>query len=918
MSASDVHKNTAVSVFGENTIDLLCAVVAIWQFGAYYVAINTSNPFERNMGMKRDCRSTVALVVGHAALTLARQLQYDIIIDVQALDVDTTKSNSVQSDGGAESIAAIYYTSGSTGTPKGVISTHGNLLAQATAVKHRISLTSPIILQQSHIAFDAWLFELLVAFTTGGTLLMTSSRHDPEEIVHLIETQRVNVTFAVPSEYLMWFRYGSNVLPKTDWCLAFCGGEAMTESLVQGFANLGLENLELINGYGPTEVSVCCSMTSIPYRSDGLSFPVSIGRPLANYDVFIVDKNGLPLPPGWVGEICVVGPGVSPGYVKDCLNFLNGNMNGHAPAVKRSTYRTGDRGRMDNDGAITFLGRIGRDQVIKLRGMQIDLLDVTNTILSMSKGLVSECIVLLIDDRDPYLAAFCVLQKDSSPTDTNGVMDKLIDTFPLPTYMRPAIVVELAAMPLLVSGKVDLVSLHEIARHRTAVPMESRKIFTPTEEMVARIWELVLAPIPRSKSLCPTTDFFSAGGTSILLLGVLEKLRLRKPSLRLRHLLHDPTIAGMAAATMEDAVAIEATRPAVAVANWEEETTLPSFVIPLEMSNEAAPCRDSLIVLLTGATGFLGSSILDSLMKAPEVTSIHCVAVRSPEKLRKYTQRGKRVVVHEGQLCDTSLGLRDEDFTSLSNTVDVIIHNGATVSFLQPYTSLRAANVCSTKELIRLASQRRIPFHFISTAGLAQLESRTPFSEVSVSGHYPSNEAGGYLASKWVSEVLLERAQSRYRIPVIIYRPTSTVEPRDWRPAPHGGAASVPKNDALQNVFKYSLEMGAAPTLTNLSGSFDLVPVEVAARTIVRDVLEPPPDGVKYIHISGAVKIPVSKLADYLSDICGSGVAGVALKDWIQKGRELGMNDELAEWLVGLDDEISALPEILRKRELAV
>ncbi|KAF2469547.1 uncharacterized protein BDR25DRAFT_356261 [Lindgomyces ingoldianus] len=913
--AYDVDRGTAVSVLGDPTLDLLCAVAAIWQFGAIYVPINIGNPFERNSTIKQNCKSTIALAVGNAALFAARRLQFEVILDVPVISIQTVGSEIIHSHSGPESIAAILHTSGSTGAPKGVVLTHGNLLTQATAIKHEVPLTQPVVLQQSGIEFDAWLFEMLVAFTSGGILIMTCARHDPEAIVHLILTEKINVTFGVPSEYLLWFQYGSDTLQRTEWRLAFCGGESMTESVLKGFAALGLKELELVNGYGPTEASFCCSMGAVSYHSTEVLFPVSIGSALPNYEVFVVDKDGRPLPFGWIGEICIAGPGVSLGYTSDYSNITNSDSLNHEQVGRHRTYRTRDQGRMHEDGSVTFLGRISGDYSIKLRGNRVDLMDVSNTILRTSKGVVSECATVLRQAESPYLAAFFVLQK-GCPATAQHSLAKMMETLPLPTYMRPARVVELKALPLSGNGKVDLQALQVIPLPEAAESAESPTPLTSIEETIVEIWEEVLTKTLHPTRLSVTMDFFSAGGNSILLLKVLEKLRQRmKLNLGLRDLLRNPTITGMAAATLNCVTntydcKVHLTDTSI---DWEAETSLTGIEPPIQEPTRALKAKDGVVVLLTGATGFLGLSILGCLLQAPKITSIHCVAVRSVEKLPGHVIHSHKVTVHKGDLSEIRIGLSSDIFTNLCCTVDVIIHYGAAVSFVQPYASLRTPNISSTKELICLASRRRIPFHYVSSAGVAQFMSLTSFPEISVAGHEPPDSTDGYLASKWVCEVLLENTHAQLGIPVVTHRPTSIINHDYWVIQARDKVPDIPKNDVLQNLVQYSLKIGAVPTLKTLTGCFDIVPVDTAARTIVRDVFCEWSEGVTYLHICGSMKVSVHELADFLTKKCGRRIEKIALENWTQRARKLSMSEELVEWFIDLDGETRVLPNIVRK-----
>lgn len=909
LRGSGVGNQDPVCVLGEPTVDILCSIIAIWAVGAIYVPVDIQNPVERNRIIVQNSKATTAITSTQPTIDYASHLGFVNIISPENLKLN--EHYELSNIATLDDVAVILHTSGSTGIPKGVLLTHRNIKTQIEAVRHRFQLEKPVVLHQSGIGFDMSLLQILLGLSLGGTVVMTSARRDPTTITKVMAAEDITLTVAVPSEYSMWLRYGAENLSEcTQWRLAISGGEILTTNIIRGFTNIGLPKLELINGYGPSEASMSCCMATIDYRShareDSKSL-TTVGHPLPNYEVFIADKEGRPLPPGWAGEICIRGSGVSPGYLG-----VKAENSDHSAifSPEERIYKSGDKGLMDANGFFIFLGRLEGDTQVKLRGNRIELSDISSTIVTASHGRISECAVILKDDEDPYLVAFVVVAfrvftRSAGVENVDGYLQTLMKTLPLPSYMRPTIAFELDSIPVTTNGKVDLKALQLIPTREMRESLENSERLMSSERAILDIWKEVLHGRKLPSSISQNSDFFAVGGDSILLLKVLGKMRRQfKPELMLRDLLEDPTLEGMAKIAFIGEEQHDSMDCKESVIDWDVETVLPDLETDVALTSpEPVNVSGNLHVLLTGATGFLGRSILEHLLGAPEVSTVYCVAVRSSKKLQDLTQHSK-IAIYEGDLSASNLGLSADDFKHLMKTTDIIIQNGARVSFLQPYSSLRAPNVLSTKELVRLAAPRRIPIHYVSTAGIGALLNLYTLPESSVENHIPPPNADGYNSSKWAGEVLLEKANRVLGIPVTVHRPTSIVGP------------GAPNSDVLLNMLEFSRRLTAVPRLENWTGELDLVHVETVARTVMRDVLDGSNDGIRFTNICGERKIPVSELYKLVSEDSGM-VGQLDLIDWVEKARAVGLDKGIAEWLVGLKGVEKRLPTTIRSGELA-
>ncbi|KAE8132769.1 male sterility protein-domain-containing protein [Aspergillus pseudotamarii] len=215
-------------------------------------------------------------------------------------------------------------------------------------------------------------------------------------------------------------------------------------------------------------------------------------------------------------------------------------------------------------------------------------------------------------------------------------------------------------------------------------------------------------------------------------------------------------------------------------------------------------------MIITGASGFLGKQVLQGLVLSSTVSEVHCIAVRSQTSMEKLEAIGSpKIIVHTGDLALLRLGLDITTARSLASKA-IIVHNGADVSFLKSYSSLKKTNVGSTVRLVHLAKPRRIPIHLVSSAGVAGFVPRNELllREVGVAAYPPprGSSTHRYQIAKWVSECLLGRENQQYGLDIVLHRLTSIV------------GEGAPDADILDNLLHYSRQIGLAPDMDSWDG----------------------------------------------------------------------------------------------------
>ncbi|KAJ4859408.1 condensation domain-containing protein [Trichoderma breve] len=422
---------------------------------------------------------------------------------------------------------------------------------------------------------------------------------------------------------------------------------------------------------------------------------------------------------------------------------------------------------------------------------------------------------------------------------------------------------------------------------------------TSTRDKMKQIWVSVLVGIVTEDDIGLDSDFFLVGGNSLLLIRIQNEVhREFDVLLPLAKLFEASTLEGMS--MLLDTLVTESDifHQSIADINWQDEVAFkeisPSLMAGLREHVPIDETSGGITVALTGATGFLGRHILQKLLDDSVVETVHCIAVRNTSKL---LIDSPKVLVHPGDLRDPDLGLNEDTARHIFSKVSAIIHNGADVSFLRGYLTLRTANVLSTKALVRMAIQysadRPLPhFHFVSTAGVAQLGTRELYEE-SLLVPQPQANANGYVASKWASEKYLENAHVSSKLPITIHRPSYVVGP------------DAPQLDVMHNILNFAERLRSVPRMPAVDRWLQFVGIDEVAQDIAVDALSR--EGlrrtqVQYRNHCGAENdwVRLDQLGLYLERQHGGSFPKVDFTQWIDSAGMAGMPTQVKAYLVNL------------------
>ncbi|MCB9252333.1 MAG: non-ribosomal peptide synthase/polyketide synthase [Flavobacteriales bacterium] len=513
-----IGKENYVPVCLENGPMQIIVLLGILKSGAAYVPVDPNYPEDRVRYILSDCGSKMVITAkDHAALfTVAQNLSL-LLIDEEQNAIATMSSDNPETKISGDQTAYIIYTSGSTGVPKGVLASHSNLYNYIMLNKDFYldkNTNSTGSFRHLSFTFDASLTGIFISLSSGKTIVISSgSSGEMFEDENLQNNAPYDFIKVTPSHIPLLKEKlrlkNGNLLTKR----IIVGGEALTFGHVKQLKEANV-NIEIFNEYGPTETTVGCAFYNFELKnSDKLTGnSVSIGKPMKNCNLYLLDKSMNLVPVGVPGEIYIAGEQVTKGYLgkPELTNekFVKNPFN-----EKGKLYRSGDMAKWYEDGNLIFLGRT--DDQIKHKGYRIELGEIENALQSIPA--VKQSVVMLKKDSKEHgkLVCYLVPGKDF---ELNMVRKELAGK--LPDYMLPELWKEMAEFPLTINGKIDKTALPEVD-----VLEQIQNKFTAAgneiEETLCRIWGDVLD----IEKVGVEDNFFDLGGDSIVVVQIVSRVR---------------------------------------------------------------------------------------------------------------------------------------------------------------------------------------------------------------------------------------------------------------------------------------------------------------------------------------------------------------------------------------------------------
>ena len=526
-----------VGIYMTKSLDLVVAVLAVIKAGGAYVPLDPMYPEDRIAFMLEDARPAVLVTAGDLPPAAALD-ETAVFSDWAGLaDEPTSPLPTVATD---DDLAYVIYTSGSTGRPKGSLITNGSLMNAFYAYEEAYRLTSETTshLQMASFSFDVFTGDFIRSLLSGSKLVLCPLEvvMDPAALYGLITDEHVDCAEFVPAVATLLFEHVESIGAALDLRVLVVSSEGWRTDRHEFYKRLSSPRTRLINAYGLTEATI----DSTYFEAEEDLLPdrfVPIGRPLANSEIYILDRNLEPVPPGVPGELCIGGAGVALGYLNrpelTAKSFVESPFDSGG-----RLYRTGDLARWLPGGNVEFLGRA--DRQLKIRGFRIEPGEIEAVLERHPAVRTAAVLAWERQQGNAMLVAYVEPLDAGSPPDSHELRELVAAE--LPAFMVPATFTTVDAFPVTPNGKLDRSALPAPdTSHLVAERIEPR---TERERALAAIWQEVLE---LSEPIGVTEDFFSLGGHSLLAVRLLSKVdRAFGTKLPLTTLFEEGTVERMA------------------------------------------------------------------------------------------------------------------------------------------------------------------------------------------------------------------------------------------------------------------------------------------------------------------------------------------------------------------------------------
>lgn len=670
---------------------------------------------------------------------------------------ETSPSVSVSGD----DLSYCIYTSGSTGNPKGVLIRHRNLLNFCDNDNNENNYyTATInkgsrILASFNVCFDAFGVDSWLFLLNGKSMVFTNEEQmtNAEMLAELIEKEHADVIHTTPTIITSHMNNKKFQHAMKHLKVMLIAAEAFLPELYLKLKNY--TDAEIYNGYGPSETTIGITIGRVNDEN------ITIGKPISNTQIYIVDQYMNIVPQGITGELCVAGNSVGAGYLNrpELTNekFVNN------PFGKGKLYKTGDMAYWREDGRITYVGR--NDFQVKIRGLRVELGEIENMIAAGEN--ISQAVVVVRKD-DTGKQIICAFYTENGAANLDEIRKNIAKK--LPRYMMPQIFERLEEMPLTSGGKIDRKRLPKLDLNNLTSEDEYVEPITVMEKKIVGLWEKILKISPIG--VC--TSFFDAGGDS---LNAIEFVTLAHDTgiyLDAQDVFDYPTIRELCEYIQKTYKNDMKEENYCGSHNMIEENsthfddiiknnTLEHLNSTKSSVNKDFTGQSIENIFLTGVTGYLGIHILKEYLESYSGTAYCLVRGSNLEDAKKHFETEflyyfdaetlkkyhSRIVIVKGDITQKNLGMSESDIPNCKLTV---IHSAATVKHYGNYAEFEKINVNGTEHALNFAKQVNAKFIYISTLSVSGFYAKQPVCYQENMFYVQQDLSNVYLRSKFEAE----------------------------------------------------------------------------------------------------------------------------------------------------------------------
>ena len=707
-----LKNNDIVGILVPRSFEMMIAILAILKSGASYIPIDPDYPTERINYMLDNSKTSLLLSIPELIQKGNYSVDYiDISLNNTSI-YDANKQN-IENISNPKDLSYIIYTSGSTGNPKGVMLTQQNLMnfynSMITSAKYLSDNKDHKVLSITTVSFDIFLFETLISLTCGLTLYITDyyEQKITTKLERLIRENEIDVMQTTPSIMRFHLDNLNNISSFSSLNYITLAGEPLPKALVTDIKKY-CNNCTIYNGYGPSETTIFSTYTDVTNLEQ-----ITIGKPIANTQIYILGENLSVLPKYTLGEIYISGDGVGNGYLhREDLTKERFIENPFIPNT--IMYRTGDLGYWKNDGTIQCKGRA--DNQIKLHGLRIELGEIEEKINSFTDdNLLRSAVIVKNKNGVTSLNAFMTYPYK---LDVEGLKQYLLKN--LPSYMLPSTYTMIDEFPFTPNGKIDRKALQNYEIRTIAILPDIALPRNDTEKLLVDTISKKL----NTNSFGIDSNIFDYGADSLTIINILTDLFKYNLNLKVYDIYQHPTVREL----YDNLLSKNNLEKDIDTSHYERLNALVK-----NFSTTDTPEKDDkkLSILLTGCTGFLGVHILMELVKnTSSIEKIYCL-IRNKNNIDMVERFWKKIHFYFGTEYDSkirnyvtpvhgditleNLGLNENDYLELVHNVNTVIHTAANVKHYGKYSDFELINITGTKHIIDFCSKCNAKLYHIST-----------------------------------------------------------------------------------------------------------------------------------------------------------------------------------------------------------
>lgn len=831
-----VKNNDVVGILlaGKN-IELIIAMLAILKIGASFILLYNGLPKERMKFILKDSNAKVIITDS------VNFNKYNDLLNINVGQVEGENTN-INVEVKPSNVAYLIYTSGTTGRPKGIELTNNNLINFIYSFNEKFNNSineTDRFLSITNVSFDVSIAEMFTPLFFGATLYLYKdlNKSTIDELVEYINYNKITFSYFPPTILEDVVDKMKKYQHTVQLNKILVGVEPIKSITLEKFIDLN-KNIKIINGYGPSETTICSTMYCYNNRRDNEEI-VPIGSPIGNTKIYILNKDKNIVPIDNVGEIYICGEGVGKGYKNNEILTEQKYINYYGTRA----FKTGDLAKWNQNGDIIFLGR--NDNQIKFRGYRIDLGEIENTLKTSNK--IKNAVVILDKEhyRDEKLLAFVVLKDEDI---VEEVLRELLSKT-LPYYMMPSKFIKLKEFPMTANGKVDKKKLIEIASKNR----KDENIISPQNEIQKRIYN-VLNKYLNNKSLSINDNFFDMGIDSLQAISLIVELEKENIEIALQDFYNYPSIKMLA-----DKIDNE-------VSQKKDDKNI--YLNKINYKREKTLKIDGNVLLL-GATGFLGSHILKELIDDTNI-KIYCL-VRATSKIKAqerlierldfyfesefYNKNHDRIIVVNGDFTENNFGMNDKDYIKTKNDISMIINSAACVKHFGKEEYFYNINYLGVKKALEFCSNENKQFVQISTISiLKDAQTNDVLDETTLYDNQKLDNI--YIKTKFEAEQEIAEAINK-GVNATIFRLGNIM----WR---DDGKFQINDNEnsfviKLKTIMKYKVVPKEI-----LNYMIDLSPVDLCAKAIVLILSD---NQYTMYHIENNNKISIKDLIGILKEL---------------------------------------------------